>query len=210
MTTTPGGDPAQPAGSPAVAGEDGRPRCPWALSHPALTEYHDREWGVVVRGEQALFERVTLEAFQSGLSWLTILLRRPGFRSAFDGFDVDLVAGYDEARVAHLLTDSGIIRNRAKVRATVANARAVVALRHHGGLDALVWAHRPDASPAPRTTVEVPTRSGESAALAAALKGEGLSFVGPTTAHALMEATGLLDTHLAGCFRRGISGRDDA
>ncbi|QWC86155.1 DNA-3-methyladenine glycosylase I [Nocardioidaceae bacterium] len=199
-------DPSPPesrAGTPAQPGPDGRPRCPWALSQPDLRDYHDQEWGDPVHGETALFERISLEAFQSGLSWLTILRRREGFRAAFDGFDPEAVAAYDEDRAAALLADTRIIRNRAKVHATIGNARAVLVLRERGGLDELVWSHRPEVSPAPRVVEDVPTTSTASRELARDLKRHGLTFVGPTTAHALMEACGLVDTHLLGCFRRG-------
>ena len=196
-----------PARTPVAAGPDGLPRCPWALTQPDLMAYHDEEWGLAVHGETALFERLTLEAFQSGLSWLTILRRREGFRAAFDGFDADLVAAYDDRRVEVLLADERIIRNRAKVEASIRNARAVVGLRDRGGLDELIWSHRPDESPQPETVEEVPATSAASKELATVLKARGLSFVGPTTAHALMEACGLIDTHLTGCFRRGLSGR---
>lgn len=186
-----------------VVGTDGLARCPWGGTDVLLVEYHDTEWGLPVRGEQALFERLSLEAFQAGLSWRTVLAKRPAFRRAFVGFDPDAVAGFDDNRLDDLLADAAIIRNRAKIAATRANARAVLALRDHGGLDALVWSHRPAVSPAPRTTAEVPTRSPEATALAAALKARGFRFVGPTTTHALMEATGMIDTHLVGCHRRG-------
>jgi DNA-3-methyladenine glycosylase I len=190
-------------GTGPVVGTDGLARCPWGDADALLAEYHDTEWGLPVRGEQALFERISLEAFQSGLSWRTVLAKRPAFRRAFAGFDPDAVARFDDDRLAGLLTDAGIIRNRAKIAATRSNARAVVALRDHGGLDALVWSHRPTRSPAPRTTAEVPARSPEATALAGALKARGFRFVGPTTIHALMEATGMIDTHLVGCHRRG-------
>jgi DNA-3-methyladenine glycosylase I len=189
-----------------VTGEDGVPRCPWAGGPGLMRDYHDTEWGLPVRGEAALFERLTLEAFQSGLSWLIILRKRPAFRAAFDGFDVDAVAAYDDARVAALLEDAGIVRNRLKVEATRTNARATVRLRDDGGLEQLVGSFRPERGPAPRDTTELPTTSPESLALSKALKKRGFTFVGPTTMHALMEATGIVDTHLVGCHRRGASG----
>lgn len=197
------------AGAGPVVGDDGLARCPWGAADALLADYHDTEWGLPVRGEQALFERISLEAFQAGLSWRTVLAKRPAFRRAFAGFDPDAVAGFDDDRLAVLLDDAAIIRNRAKIAATRSNARAVLALRDHEGLDALVWSHRPIASPAPRTTAEVPVRSPEATALAAALKARGFRFVGPTTAHALMEATGMVDTHLVGCHRRGRAAADD-
>jgi len=191
---------------PAV-GEDGLARCTWAGANPVLRAYHDTEWGVPVHGEAALFERVSLEAFQSGLSWLTILTKRPAFRAAFAGFDPEAVAAFGEADVARLMADAAIVRNRAKILASITNARATLALRDRGGLDAFVWAHRPADTPGPEVAEEVPTRTPASEALAADLRAHGFSFVGPTTAQALMEAAGLIDTHLTGCHRRGVSGR---
>ncbi len=152
-----------------------------------------------MHGETALFERITLEAFQSGLSWLTILRRREGFRAAFAGFDADLVAGFGDEDRARLLADERIIRNRSKVDAAITNARAVVALREHGGLDALVWSHAPAAHDRPRTIEDVPAQTPESVALARSLRGAGLTFVGPTTMYAAMQACGLVNDHLIGC-----------
>ena len=188
-----------------VTGEDGVARCPWAVSHPLNLEYHDHEWGVPVHGERELFERISLEAFQSGLSWITILAKRPAFRVAFADFDPDAVAAYGDKDVARLMADAGIVRNRAKIEATLANARATVALRDDGGLDRLVWSHRPPPAPAPRTLGEMQATSPASKALARDLKSRGFAFVGPTTAHAMMEAVGMIDGHLAGCHRRGVS-----
>jgi DNA-3-methyladenine glycosylase I len=168
-----------------------------------LLAYHDTEWGVPVTGESAHLERLTLEGFQSGLSWRTILLKRPAFRAAFADFDADRIARYDERDVARLMADTGIVRNHAKVAAAVTNARATVALRDHGGLPALIEAHRPQHQPVPRTTEDLPTRTPESVALAKALKKVGFVFVGPTTMYALMEAIGIVDDHLAGCHRAG-------
>jgi DNA-3-methyladenine glycosylase I len=153
-----------------------------------------------------MFERLSLEAFQSGLSWATILRKRPAFRRAFDGFDPDTVAGYDAHDVERLMADPGIVRNRRKIEATLGNARATVALRAEGGLVDLVWSFRPAATPAPTSHAEVPTRSAESQALSKALRERGFSFVGPTTMFALMEAVGVVDTHLVGSHRRGSSG----
>ncbi len=189
-----------------VRGEDGLARPAWAASDPLLRDYYDTEWGMPVRDERGMFERLSLEAFQSGLSWVTILRKRPAFRAAFDGFDPDLVSRYDEGDVQRLMTDAGIVRNRRKVEATVANARATVALREEGGLVDLVWSFRPASTPAPTSFDEVPTRSPESAALAAALRAKGFRFVGPTTMYALMEAVGIVDTHLVDSHRRGSSG----
>ncbi|WP_309148757.1 DNA-3-methyladenine glycosylase I [Saccharopolyspora gregorii] len=189
-----------------IVGEDGLARPPWAAADPLLREYYDTEWGLPVRGEQPLFERISLEGFQAGLSWATILRKRPAFRKAFDDFDPDRVAAYAEEDVARLLADAGIVRNQAKVRATIGNARATVALREQGGLDALVWSFRPERTPRPRSMSEVPTTSPESVALSKALRGNGFRFVGPTTTFALMEAVGMVDTHLLGSHRRGSSG----
>ena len=187
-----------------VIGEDGIARCPWAVGENR--PYHDDEWGRPVRGEAAVFERLTLEAFQSGLSWLIILRKRPAFREAFVGFDLESVAAYDDDRLAALMEDASIVRNRQKIEAARTNARAAVALRERGGLEDFVWSFRPDATPAPETTEQLPTTSPESLALSMALKKAGFTFVGPTTMHALMEAIGIVDTHLLGCHRRGISG----
>lgn len=191
-----------------VVGEDGLARPAWAAVDPLLRDYYDTEWGMPVLDEQGLFERLTLEAFQSGLSWATILRKRPAFREAFDGFSPDVVAGYGEDDVDRLMADAGIVRNLAKVRAAITNARATVALREDpdGDLAAYVWGFRPAVTPAPRTMAEVPTRSPESEALARGLKGKGFVFVGPTTMFALMEAVGIVDTHLVGSHRRGSSG----
>ncbi|WP_110180392.1 DNA-3-methyladenine glycosylase I [Nocardioides solisilvae] len=182
-----------------VTRPDGVARCPWAVGHPVNLAYHDTEWGVPVQGESAYLERITLEAFQSGLSWLTILNKRPAFREAFAGFDADAVAAYDERDVERLMADAGIVRNRRKVDAAITNARATVALRADGGLEALVLAHRPASPVEPQAA----TTSPESVALSKSLKRAGFAFVGPTTMHALMEAVGLFDPHLPGCHRRG-------
>ncbi len=182
-------------------------RCPWAATDPLNQRYHDTEWGVPVHGEQPLFERICLEAFQAGLSWLTILRKREAFRAAFARFDVDAVAAFDDGDAARLLADAGIVRNRAKIDAAIGNARAVQRLRADGGLDALLWSYQGRESPAPRTAGEVPTRSAASEDMATRLRGLGFRFVGPTTCHALMEATGIIDTHLLGCHRRGVGAR---
>jgi DNA-3-methyladenine glycosylase I len=192
--------------SDLVTGDDGLARPLWATTDPMLRAYYDTEWGMPVRDERGVFERLSLEAFQSGLSWRTILAKRPAFRAAFADFDPDVVAGFGEDDVARLLVDAGIVRNRAKIAATVTNAGATVALRADGGLADFVWSFRPDVTPVPRTAAEVPTTSPESAALAKALRQRGFAFVGPTTMHALMEALGIVDTHLVGSHRRGTSG----
>ncbi|GAA4683764.1 DNA-3-methyladenine glycosylase I [Nocardioides nanhaiensis] len=186
----------------AVVGEDGVARCPWAAAPGVMRAYHDDEWGRRVHGESAYLERLTLEAFQSGLSWATILHKRPAFREVFAGFDAEVVAGFDDADRARLMGDARIVRNRAKIEAAVTNARATLALREHGGLEQLVVGFAPERSPAPATTDEVPTTSPESLALSKELKRRGFAFVGPTTMHALLEAIGLLDPHLRGCHRR--------
>ena len=189
-----------------VIGEDGLARPAWAAVDPLLRDYYDTEWGMPIRDEQGLFERISLEAFQSGLSWATILRKRPAFRAAFDDFDPDRIAQYGESDVARLLEDAGIVRNRAKIRATITNAHATVGLREKGGLVDFVWSFRPQETPSPRTLAEVPTQSPESFALSTALKKEGFAFVGPTTMFALMEAIGIVDTHLVDSHRRGTSG----
>jgi len=189
-----------------VVGEDGLRRPVWASVDPLLQGYYDTEWGMPVRDETGLFERLSLEAFQSGLSWATILRKRPAFRAAFDGFDADAVARYDDRDVARLMADAGIVRNRRKVDATITNARATVAQREHGGLVDLVWSFRPETTPAPTSYAEVPTQSEESKALSKELKRRGFVFVGPTTMYALMEAVGIVDTHLVDSHRRGSSG----
>jgi DNA-3-methyladenine glycosylase I len=192
--------------SGVVVGDDGLARPPWAAVDPLLRDYHDTEWGMPVRDERGLFERLSLEAFQSGLSWATILRKREAFRRAFRDFDPDVVARFDGGDRERLLADAGIVRNRLKIDATVANARATVALREHGGLVDLVWSHRPAATPRPVQLSDVPTTSPESVALSRSLKAAGFTFVGPTTMHALMEAVGIVDTHLVDSHRRGSSG----
>ena len=192
--------------SDVVVGPDGLARPAWASVDPMLRDYYDTEWGLPVRDERGLFERLSLEAFQSGLSWATILRKRPAFREAFAGFDPDVVAAFDDDDRARLLADAGIVRNRLKIDATIANARATVDLRERGGLVELVWASRPAETPRPTTMAEVPTTSPESVALSRRLKAEGFRFVGPTTMHALMEAVGIVDTHLLDSHRRGSSG----
>ncbi|NNM45907.1 DNA-3-methyladenine glycosylase I [Knoellia koreensis] len=191
--------------SGVVVGEDGLARCAWGASTPEYAVYHDTEWGVPVRGEQALYERLTLEAFQSGLAWITILRKREAFRAAFAGFDPEVVARFDERDRERLMADAGIVRNRLKVNAAIANAGAVLRLRDSGGLDELVWSHAPASHPTPRTLADVPATSPESVALAKALKRNGFVFVGPTTMYAAMQACGLVDDHLAGCHRSGRS-----
>ncbi|WP_369172198.1 DNA-3-methyladenine glycosylase I [Streptomyces sp. R28] len=187
----------------ALAGPDGALRCPWALSTADYVTYHDEEWGRPVHGDDALYERLSLEAFQSGLSWITILRRREGFRAAFAGFEIAKVATFTDSDKDRLLADEGIIRNRAKIDATLANAR-VLADWAPGELDALIWSHAPDPTtrPVPKTLADVAAVTPESTALSKALKKRGLRFVGPTTAYALMQACGLVDDHLETCVAR--------
>jgi DNA-3-methyladenine glycosylase I len=182
-----------------VTGPDGRERCPWGTD-PALRRYHDEEWGRELRGDRAIFERLSLEAFQSGLSWAVILRKREAFRSAFVGFVPALVSRFDESDVERLLADAGIVRNRAKIEATIANARTTLALGE--SLSDLVWSFAPEQQAAPRTVDDVPATTPESVALARELKRRGFRFVGPTTAYALMQATGMVDDHLVGCVAR--------
>lgn len=184
-----------------ITGDDGRTRCRWGASTPEYIVYHDEEWGQPVRDDDGLYERLCLEAFQSGLSWLTILRKREGFRNAFDGFAIARVAGYGPADVIRLLGDASIVRNRAKIEAAIANARAALDLP--AGLATLVWRYADPDAPTPRTLADVPTTTPGSKALAKELKKNGFRFVGPTTAYALMQACGLVDDHLADCFRRG-------
>lgn len=189
-----------------VVGDDGLARPAWASSDPLLREYYDTEWGMPIRDDRGMFERLSLEAFQSGLSWSTILRKRPAFRAAFHDFDPDVVARFGPQEVARLMGDSDIVRNRLKIEATIANAAATVRVRDEGGLAALVWSFRPDHTPAPRTTMDIGSTSPESIALAKHLKARGFRFVGPTTMFALMEAVGVVDTHLIDSHRRGTSG----
>jgi DNA-3-methyladenine glycosylase I len=180
--------------------DDGRIRCGWATSAPEYVGYHDDEWGTPLHGDDALFERLCLEAFQSGLSWITILRKRPAFRAAFAGFSIEAVAAFTEDDEARLMGDAGIVRNRAKIAAAVRNARAAQQLPE--GLDAVMWSFAPAAArPRPATPADVPATSPESAAMAKELKRRGFVFVGPTTAYATMQATGMVDDHVADCFR---------
>jgi DNA-3-methyladenine glycosylase I len=186
-------------------GADGKPRCWWGLASEDYTAYHDQEWGRPLHGEGELFERLTLEAFQSGLSWLTILRKRENFRRAFDGFEVERVAGYGKRDVERLLGDAGIVRNRRKIEAAIANAKATREMHAAGEtLDELIWgfAPDPDSRPAPKTLADLEPTTPESAALAKELKRRGFVFVGPTTVHATMQAVGVVNDHLAGCAFR--------
>ncbi len=189
-----------------IIGDDGLARPAWASTDPLLREYYDTEWGLPVRDEHGLYERISLEAFQAGLSWVTILRKRPAFRAAFADFNPDTVAAFTEDDVERLLQDPGIVRNRLKIRAAVTNAQATIALRDEGGLVDFVWQFQPSATPTPLTYADVPTQSPESVALSKALRKKGFAFVGPTTMFALMEAIGMVDTHLVDSHRRGTSG----
>ncbi|CAI9400803.1 DNA-3-methyladenine glycosylase 1 [Aestuariimicrobium sp. T2.26MG-19.2B] len=193
-------------GADVVVGEDGLARPTWAANDELMQQYYDTEWGMPVRDERGVFERLSLEAFQSGLSWATILRKRENFRRAFANFEADAVAAFDERDVERLMADVGIVRNLRKVEATIANARATVALREDGGLGTFVWSFQPEHTPRPTSYAEVPSQSPESVALSRALKKRGFRHVGPTTMFALMEAIGIVDTHLLGSHRRGSSG----
>lgn len=206
-TTMHDGDSAPDTG--LVIGEDGRARAAWAANDPLLRDYYDDEWGMPVRDERGVFERLALESFQSGLSWVIVLRKRPAFREAFANFDPDAVAAFDDADVERLLDNASIVRNRLKVEATVANARATVALRDDpeaGGLAQLVWRYRPERTPRATRSSDVLSTSPESVALAKDLKRRGFRFVGPTTMYALMQAIGIVDAHVVGSHRRGCSG----
>jgi DNA-3-methyladenine glycosylase I len=192
VTTTTNG--AQP-------GPDGLLRCPWGLSAPEYLAYHDDEWGRPVRDDTGMFERLCLEAFQSGLSWLTILRKREGFRAAFGGFDIESVARFGPDDVTRLLGDAGIVRNRAKIEAAIGNARAALTLPD--GLAALVWSYADDQDRAPVTLGDVPSWTPQSKALSKELRRSGFSFTGPVTAYATLQACGVVDDHLEACYRRG-------
>lgn len=189
--------------SAAVVGTDGVGRCPWGAGQGLLAAYHDTEWGRELRGRDALYERISLEAFQSGLSWLVVLRKRPAFRAAFAEFDPEAVARFGDDDVTRLLGDAGIVRNRAKIEATITNARAVLELAERGeDLDTLLWSFAPPPRETPPTGLaDVPATSPASTAMAKALRARGFRFVGPTTCYAMMQATGMVDDHVAGCFR---------
>ena len=195
-----------PAENGTVIGGDGLARPAWAASDPLMQAYYDHDWRRPVRDEQGLYERISLEGFQAGLSWATILRKREAFREAFLDFHPESVATFTEADVERLMLDAGIVRNRLKIRATITNAKATIALREEGGLVDFVWSFKPDKTPAPKTLADIPTTSPESIALSKALRKKGFAFVGPTTMYALMEAVGIIDTHLVDSHRRGSSG----
>ena len=187
-------------GSAAVAGADGQSRCPWGLAPPDLLAYHDEEWGKPITDDIGIFERLSLEGFQSGLSWLTILRKRENFRAAFGNFDPAVIADFGPADVERLLADKGIVRNRAKIEAVINNARAALDLPT--GLAAVVWSFADDQAPAPRTTADIQSWTPASKALSVQLRKHGFRFTGPVTAYAAMQACGIVDDHLADCFRR--------
>ena len=184
-----------------VVGEDGHPRCRWGAADGLYRQYHDNEWGRPLRDEVALFELLCLEAFQSGLAWITILRKREGFRAAFDAFDPKAVAAYDETEVSRLMADASIIRNRSKIDAAIANARAVEALHARGTtLVEAVFAHAPPQASRPKTFADIPSKTDESTALSKSLRDQGFKFVGPTVAYALMQSAGVVDDHVEGCW----------
>ena len=187
-----------------VIGEDGRARCAWVGADEEYLRYHDEEWGTPLHGDRQLFEKLSLEGFQAGLSWITILRRRPTFRTAFAGFDIDAVAAFDQRDVERLMNDPGIIRNRAKIEATISNARVTQQLvaGSPGALDELLWGFAPPPrAAAPASFAELPATTDESTAASRALKKLGYRFVGPTTVYALMQSAGMVDDHVAGCWR---------
>ncbi|WP_193078524.1 DNA-3-methyladenine glycosylase I [Brevibacterium aurantiacum] len=204
MTEATAGD--GPTADDAVVGDDGIARTPWAYGNPLLLDYYDTEWGMPVRDESGMFERLSLEGFQAGLSWLTILKKRDRFREVFRHFDAEAVAKFGESEIAALLDDPGIIRHRGKIEACIGNAKAALAMRDDGGLGDFIWSFQPETTPRPHSLRDVPTTSPESLALSKALKKKGFRFVGPTTMYALMEAIGMVDTHVLGSHRRGASG----
>jgi DNA-3-methyladenine glycosylase I len=184
-------------------GDDGLPRCWWGVSAPDYVAYHDGEWGRPVADDRGIYERLTLEAFQSGLSWLTILRKRENFRAAFDGFDFERVAAYGDREFERLMGDAGIVRNRAKIEAAIANAGATLEMAEAGeSLAALAWSFRVDRDVAPADVDDLAATTEESKALAKELKRRGFRFVGPTTAYALMQAVGIVNDHIAGCYVR--------
>ncbi len=181
-------------------GPDGLARCGWVGDDVEYRRYHDDEWGTPLHGDRALFEKLSLEGFQAGLSWITILRKRPRFRAAFAGFDPATVAAFGDADVTRLMADAGIVRNRAKIEATISNARLVTAMAE-GDLDALLWSFAPPPRPLPRSFADVPATTPQSVAMSKALRGRGFRFVGPTTMYALMQSAGMVDDHLQGCWR---------
>ena len=189
-----------------IIGDDNLARPSWASTDLMMRQYYDTEWGMPVRDEHGVFERLSLEAFQSGLSWATILRKRENFRIAFSNFDPEIIVKFGDAKVEELLGNAGIIRNRAKILATIKNAKATLELRENAGLADFIWSFKPEQTPMPESLTQIPTTSPESVAMSKALKKRGFAFVGPTTMFALMEALGIVDTHLMGSHRRGTSG----
>ena len=190
-----------------VVGPDGRSRCGWGVTTPDYLAYHDHEWGRPVTSDRVLLEKLCLEGFQAGLSWLTILRKRAAFREVFADFDAEIVASYDESDVRRLLDDARIIRHKGKIEASITNARAMLGLRAQGGtLAELVWGHRPSSTTPPQTLAALPAVTAESTALARDLKAHGFRFVGPTTAYAAMQAMGVVNDHLDGCWVREACG----
>ncbi|MFS0866161.1 DNA-3-methyladenine glycosylase I [Microbacterium sp. 179-B 1A2 NHS] len=183
-------------------GPDGLTRCAWVGDDPEYRRYHDEEWGRPLHGDRPLFEKMSLEGFQAGLSWITILRKRPRFREVFAGFEPQAVAAFDDADIERLMTDAGIIRNRAKILATIGNARLVTAMAP-GELDAFMWSYAPAPGRRPASLAEVPATTAASDALSTALRKAGFRFVGSTTMYALMQSTGMVDDHVAGCHRSG-------
>jgi DNA-3-methyladenine glycosylase I len=186
-----------------MLGSDGLARCAWAAEDPEYRRYHDEEWGVPLHGDRALFEKLSLEGFQAGLSWITILRKRPHFREVFAGFEPAAVAAFGDDEIAMLMGDAGIIRNRAKIEATISNARLVVEM-DEGELDAVMWSFAPPAHPRPSSFADIPAVTAESEAMSKALRKRGFRFVGPTTMYALMQSAGMVDDHVTGCWRAGI------
>ena len=199
--------------TPSIVAGDGRVRCGWAGSDPLYVRYHDEEWGTPLRDDRRLFEMLVLEGFQAGLSWITILKKRENFRRAFDGFDPERVAAYDETKIAALLADPGIVRNRAKIEGAIGSAQGFLELATEpGGFSGFLWGFvdgRPIVN-SPRSLAEVPTETAEARAMSKALKARGFRFVGPTICYAFMQATGMVDDHVVDCFRRGASGSNGA
>lgn len=192
--------PPLPAPSDVRVGDDGVPRCAWAHGDVEYQRYHDEEWGRPLHGDRALFEKMSLEGFQAGLSWITILRKRPRFREVFAGFEPEVVAAFGPEDVERLMLDAGIIRNRAKIEATISNARIVVSMEP-GELDALMWSFAPESWPRPQSFAEVAATTPASDALSKTLRKAGFRFVGPTTMYALMQSAGMVDDHVVGCFR---------
>lgn len=188
-----------------VTGADGLARCPWAVSTPEYQDYHDREWGLPVGDDRQIFEKLCLEGFQAGLSWLTILRKRDAFRRAFANFDPEIVADYGTVDVERLLDDAAIVRHRAKIEATIANARAVRTLAERQSLAGLLWRHETDRSPVPEAGADIPSSTPESKALSGELRALGFRFVGPTTVYAAMQSLGVVNDHLAACHHRAVA-----